>query len=190
MSEGPGAQGTEGRAHVFDVSPVVPDARPIVLEAARIYVAHTRSWFIGLLIYGSALKGGVIPGCSDIDLQLFLDDAAFTPTGGLPLELGVAIHRELAAIDPAPFQYLQCYALPPRLRAGGQSGSLGPIPGAYHLVRGRLPVPEATPAQLRERARQTLARLGPDPGGIANNLLEHGGGQGGGQVGRPDPPAA
>jgi hypothetical protein len=37
-------------------------------------------------VHGSALKGGVIAGCSDIDLQLFLTDAAFAPTGPLFLK--------------------------------------------------------------------------------------------------------
>lgn len=162
---------------MFDVSPIVPEARQIVVDAGRVYVEHTRPWFIGLLVHGSALKGGFIPGCSDIDFQLFLDEAAFGADGTLPLDVGMALHRQLARIDPAPFQYLQCYAFPPRLLPQGQKGSMGPISGAYHLLLGELPVPEATSEQVRERARRTLSELRPDPRDVANNLLEHGGGR-------------
>ncbi len=51
------------------------EARVIVEAAAAIYLRHTQPWFIGLVVHGSALKGGFIPGCSDIDFQLFLDES-------------------------------------------------------------------------------------------------------------------
>ena len=60
------------------VSGLTPEARPIAAAAAAVYMRHTRPWFIGLVAHGSAVKGGFIPGCSDVDLQLYLDDAAFT----------------------------------------------------------------------------------------------------------------
>ncbi|HTK07018.1 MAG TPA: hypothetical protein VL485_07615 [Ktedonobacteraceae bacterium] len=56
----------------FDVSPLTPIAQPIVLQAAEIYYRHLSPWLIGLLVHGSAYKGGFIPGCSDIDLKLYL----------------------------------------------------------------------------------------------------------------------
>src|SRR5438093_213282 len=96
---------------MLDVSLVTADARPVVRQAADMYMRHTRPWFVGLLIHGSALKGGVIPGCSDVDLHLYLDESAFTADGQLPLELCLSIHRDLATVDPAPFRYLQCVAL-------------------------------------------------------------------------------
>ncbi|MFQ5795285.1 MAG: hypothetical protein ACE5JP_09580 [Candidatus Bipolaricaulia bacterium] len=46
---------------MIDVSPLVPEARQTVIDAAHVYLEHTRPWFIGLLIHGSALKGGFIP---------------------------------------------------------------------------------------------------------------------------------
>jgi len=59
-----------------NVPGLTPEAKPIVQEAAAVYLKHTDPWFVGLVVYGSAVKGGFIPGCSDIDLQLYL---AFSP---------------------------------------------------------------------------------------------------------------
>ncbi|MBI4300529.1 MAG: hypothetical protein HY677_05275, partial [Chloroflexi bacterium] len=122
-----------------DLSGVTPEARPIVEAAARVYLRYLRPWFVGLIAHGSAVKGGFIPGCSDIDLQQYLEDAAFSEDGQLPFELLLALHADLARIDPAPFQYIQCYPFGSRLR----DGWVGPIPGAYRLLAGRLPFPEA-----------------------------------------------
>lgn len=61
----------------IDLSRFTPEARLIVEQAAKVYIEHTRPWFVGLIVHGSAVKGGFIPGCSDIDLHLYLDKAAF-----------------------------------------------------------------------------------------------------------------
>lgn len=162
----------------IDVSPVVPEARPIVQAAARIYFERTRPWFIGLLIHGSALKGGFIPGCSDIDFRLYLRDGAFQPNGDLRFDLSIAIQRDLSQIDPTPFQYIQCYAQPPRLTAATNTGGdIGPFPGTYQMLLGELPVPEPSADQVRERARQLLATVQPIPAHLANGLIDHGGGR-------------
>lgn len=71
----------------LDLSHVVPAAKPIVEAAARVYHRYTEQWLLGLLIHGSALKGGFIPGYSDIDLQVYLRSEAFTIYGQLPLEI-------------------------------------------------------------------------------------------------------
>lgn len=152
-----------------DVSGLVLDARPIVAAAAALYLRYTEPWFVGLLAHGSAVKGGFIPGCSDIDLQLYLDDAAFSEDGQLPFELLLALHADLARIDPAPFQYIQCYPFGSRLR----DGWVGPIPGAYRLLAGRLPFPEATADQLRASAQQALAGLRPLQEHLTGALIEH-----------------
>ena len=158
----------------IDVAGVQPEAREIVRAVAAIYARHTAPWLIGLLVHGSAYKGGFIAGCSDIDLKLYLRDEAFEgPTSRLPFEVGAAIQRELSRIDPAPFQYIQCYAERPRL----VEGQLGPIPNAYRMVLGRLPVAEATADQVRTSARRALDRLDPHPDYIARDLLQHGGGR-------------
>src|SRR6185437_1214331 len=142
---------------VVDITRLVPAAQPIAARAAAVYLEHTRPWFVGLLAHGSAYKGGYIAGCSDIDFQLYLDNAAFTSDGALPLELLTAIYRDMAQIDPAPFRYIQCYALP----CATPPGQVPPIPGAYAMLAGRLPVAEATSKQLLTSARAALARLEP-----------------------------
>ncbi len=162
----------------MDLSFLVPEAAPIVQKAANVYVKHTKPWFMGLVVHGSALKGGFIPGCSDIDFQLFLEDSAFTAQYQLPLKLGLVIHRDLAEIDPSPFRYIQCDPQSTNL----PENYVGPIPGAYQLLTGRLPVPEATHEQLQEAARRALAELIPVPSFITGELLDHGSGRLSGKI--------
>jgi hypothetical protein len=157
----------------LDLARVRPEAREIVARAARVYVAHTRQWFVGLLLHGSAFKGGSILGCSDVDFQLYLRDDAFTGDGELPLALTLALHRDLARVDPAPFNYLQCFAHGSRLPAG----QVGPIPGAYTMLAGRLPVPEATAEQILSSARTALDGLRVPPAKLTASLLDHGEGR-------------
>ncbi len=157
----------------LDLSRVVPEARPVVEAAARAYLRHTEQWLLGLLMHGSALKGGFIPGCSDIDLQVYLQSEAFTVYGQLPLEICSAIQRDLSRIDPHPFQYIQGYALSPVPRAG----YVGPIPGAYHMLTGYLPVPEASEVDLQQSARKKLATIDASIAYYCRGLLEHGSGK-------------
>ena len=156
---------------VPDVSGLVPEARPIARQVADVYLRHTAPWFTGLIVHGSAVKGGVIPNCSDIDFQLYLRDAAFSWRGQLPIELGCAIRRELEGIDLTPFRYVQCYTR----RTEPQSDRVGPIPGEYHLVAGELPLPEATAQALRRSARRALDELDAAPGFLMGKLLGPGG---------------
>ncbi|HVB20979.1 MAG TPA: hypothetical protein VNG51_03425 [Ktedonobacteraceae bacterium] len=145
----------EQDSYHLNLSPIVPEARGIVRAAAITYLQHLGQWCIGVLIHGSALKGGYIPGCSDIDFQVYLESAAFDSRGNLPLEIGINIQRDLAMIDIAPFQYIQGYALLQLKR----QGFTGPIPGAYHMITGTLPVPEATEEELQIAARKALEKL-------------------------------
>jgi hypothetical protein len=156
---------------MIDLSGLIPEARPIAGPVARVYLKHTAPWFIGLIVHGSAVKGSVIPGCSDLDFHLYLEDAAFAWQGQLPLELGFAIRRDLEGIDLAPFRYVQCY---PHTRQLPEDW-VGPIPGAYHLLAGELPVPEATAHDLRRSARRALAELDPAPDFLMGKLLGPGG---------------
>ena len=156
---------------MLDVSGLVPEARPIVQQVASVYMEHTAPWFIGLIVHGSAVKGGVIPNCSDIDFQLYLRDTAFGERGHLPLELGMSVRRDLEGIDLWPFRYVQCYARRPQ----AEPGLVGPIPGAYHLVAGELPVPEATDEDLRLSARKALDELDPSPSFLMGKLFDPGG---------------
>ncbi len=160
---------------MFDVSGLIPEAQPIALAVAQVYWRHTVPWFIGLVCFGSAVRGSVIAGASDLDFHLYLEDAAFTPQETLPLELCLAIHRDLAHINPAPFRYIDAGAE----RSFIPEHHVGPIPGAYHLIAGRLPVPEATTEQLRAQAHWALANLTPAPSFMTEGLLQHGAGRGG-----------
>jgi len=154
-----------------DVSGLVPEARSIARHVAEVYLKHTASWFTGLIAHGSAVKGGVIPNCSDIDFQLYLRDEAFSWHGQLPLELGYPIRRDLEGIRLWPFRYVQCYVR----RHGLEPGWVGPIPGAYYLVAGRLPVPEATALDLRRSARRAMEELEATPSFVMGKLLGPGG---------------
>jgi len=158
---------------MFDTSRLVPEARVIVQAAAASYLRHTQPWFIGLLVHGSALKGGFIPGCSDIDFQLFLDEHVFGGLHQLPFATCLAIQRDLAQIYPAPFRYIQGKAFSAVL----PSDHTGPVPGAYLLLAGKLPVAEATREQLLKSARSRITMLNPLPAYLAGSLLEHGKGR-------------
>lgn len=153
------------------ITRLVPAAQHAASRAAAVYIRHVEQWLVSMLVHGSAYKGGYIPGCSDIDFQLHLDPVAFTPDGTLPLSVLQDIHRDLALIDPAPFRYIQCYALPCAIPLG----QVPPIPGAYSLIAGTLPVPEATSQQLVDAARTALERLEPLPRALASELLSYGG---------------
>jgi len=156
---------------MLDVSGLLPEARPIVQQVASVYLEHTEPWFIGLIVHGSAVKGGVIPNCSDVDFQLYLRAAAFSERGHLPLELGIDVRRDLEGIDLWPFRYVQCYARKPQ----AETGLVGPIPGAYRLVAGELPVPEATDEDLRLSARKALDELDSSPSFLMGKLFGPGG---------------
>ncbi|HEY0071154.1 MAG TPA: hypothetical protein VGE04_14405 [Chloroflexia bacterium] len=162
---------------MLDVSPLVPEAQAIATAAARVYRQHTGPWFVGLLVHGSALKGGFIPGCSDIDLQLFLHNSIFDETGNIPLDVAAAIQADLAKIDPAPFQYIQCYPIPEHAQADSPEPDYLLVPGTYHVLAGSIPRPEATPEQVRTKALNYMNKLQPGDLTDANHLLEHGGGR-------------
>ena len=158
----------------FDVSGIVPEAQAIALAVARIYLKHTHRWFVGLVCFGSAVRGGVIPGASDLDFHLYLQEEAFESIDTLRLDLGLAIQADLAHIDPTPFLYID---------GGSENGTLpeghvGPIPGTYHLIAGKMPLAEATDDQLYNQARWALAQLTPLPPFVSEGLLHHGHGRG------------
>ncbi|GCE27297.1 hypothetical protein KDA_27810 [Dictyobacter alpinus] len=160
---------------MFDVTPLLPEARPVALAATQVYWKHLQASCIGILIHGSALKGGLIPGCSDLDFQLYVQAAALEKNGQLPIEQSMAIQRDLAVIDPAPFQYIQAYVKAPRETL--QEGLVGPIPGAYHLIYGRLAVPEATDEQLIQGSKRSIERIPQIIAKLSGDMLEHGGGR-------------
>jgi hypothetical protein len=164
--------------NMFDVSGLVPEAHRIAQAVADIYWKHTQPWFVGLACFGSAVRGDVIPGVSDIDFHLYLQPSIFIDADGhqniLPLEIGLAIFRDLAQVDPTPFRYIDGGAETNRL----PEGHIGPIPGNYHLLAGVLPYPEATKAQVKVLAQRELNRLQPLPSFVSDALLQYGTGRG------------
>ena len=165
---------TMAKKVTFDVSGLIPEAQTIAREVATIYWKHSHPWFVGLVCFGSAVKGGLIPGASDIDFHLNLEAAAFTATDVLRLDIALAIQADRAAINPAPFRYIDGGAETGRL----PEGHIGPIPGTYHLLAGREPIAEATAAQVQAQARWSLARITPLPAFVSEGLLQHGEGRG------------
>jgi len=157
---------------MYTLSRLTPEARPIVEAAAEIYLRHMQPWFVGLVIHGSALKGGFIPGCSDIDLLLFMDPKDFAIPAGLPLETCLALSRDLSSLDLAPFRLIQCRAF-----ATFPQGHTGLVPGAYHLLAGKMPVAEATREELYLSAQSAFESLIPVPPSLIGNLLEQGKGR-------------
>ncbi len=55
----------------------------------------------GIVLHGSAAKGGSIPGFSDIDFMVFLSPDCFDEQGALPDELAFAIQER---IGPLPWR--------------------------------------------------------------------------------------
>lgn len=152
---------------MLNLDGIQEEARPIVRRAAGVYRKHTAPWFIGLVVHGSAVKGGVIPGCSDLDMQIYLEPEALDWHGHLPLELGFAIRRDLEGMELWPFRYLQCYTFTAEM----PEDWVGPIPGTYRLVAGRLPVAEASAEQLRRSAARSLGALDAAPTYLVGKLL-------------------
>ena len=127
---------------------LLEQTQTIVQQVSDIYTHHTQQWFIGLVVHGSAVKGGFIEGWSDIDFQLYLEDAAIIENGQLPLKLCLSIHKELSKINPYPYQYIQTRVLTP---SNARYGGL--VTNTYELVKGRLLLHELTNEQLYERAQ-------------------------------------
>lgn len=157
---------------MIDVSPITDEAKPIATQVVEVFLKHTEDWLVGLLIHGSAYKGGIIPGCSDIDFQVYLNSAAFSENGRFPLRLSMAIHRDLAKIEPSPFGYIQSAAYLAPLDLENCTQTI--MPGAYHVLWGKLPVREASVGEIWKQARDTMEALEIYPFDIAQHLLEHG----------------
>jgi hypothetical protein len=139
-------------------------------QAVReIILRNIDSHFRGLIVQGSAVKGGVIPGSSDIDYVLYVDDAGLNERGTLSAAACIKIHRELSHIDVTPFRYIQFSVIAPKINR-----ILPPIPGTYRLLAGHLLEPEATNEQIIMDAVSALDRLQPEAVFDPHKLLDHG----------------
>jgi hypothetical protein len=104
----------------------------------------------GIVLHGSAVKGGGIPGYSDIDFMVFLTPEAFDGDGNLPDEAAFALQER---IGPLPWRdagvlYPQAYFYDARRLPDWWTG---PAPGAHQVLFGRLPE-AAVPTAERLRA--------------------------------------
>lgn len=157
--------------HRIDVTGIQPLARSIVERIARVYIDHLNSSLMTLVAHGSAVKGGIIPGSSDVDTVAFVRPERLTPHGELALDIALDLHRDLARIDPVPFRYLQGHVCP-----AGTAPGLTFIPGTFHVVAGAPEIPTATGEDLLAAAHHALGGL--DPGAvsarISTALLDHG----------------
>ncbi|MCX7921977.1 MAG: hypothetical protein N3B21_08200 [Clostridia bacterium] len=145
--------------------------KAIVNEVSNTYKKHTEAWFDGLIVHGSAVKGGFIPGCSDIDFKLYLRGSAFNSYGKIPIELGLKIQKDLSSICPKPFRYIQCDVK----NIDTLKNDIGLISGTYQVVSGTPQINEATNEQLIENAKKSLENLKAVPDFIIDCLVEHGG---------------
>ncbi|XEC94292.1 hypothetical protein AB6A23_23725 [Paenibacillus tarimensis] len=148
--------------HRSDVDRINKAVREIIMQ-------HVGSALIGLIVQGSAVKGGFIQGSSDIDYILYIDDTALNGAKRMPTELCIAIHKDLSAIDVTPFRYIQFSVLSP-----ATNKYLSPIPGTYRLLAGRLLTPEATNDEIYRDALKSLDILNPAESFDVHRLLDHG----------------
>lgn len=110
----------------------------------------------GIILHGSAAKGGFIPGYSDLDLQVFLTPRCFDGSGALP---DAAVFAMQERVGPLPwqesgFRYPQAYFIDPTRLPEWWAG---PAPGSYRLLHGRVPpAAEPTPEKLRASGEHWL----------------------------------
>lgn len=115
----------------------------------------------GIVLHGSVVKGGGIPGFSDIDFMVFLTAGSFDEQCLLPDDHVFAIQERIGPLPwrEAGFSYPQAYFYDARALP---SWWTGPTPGAYRVLWGRLPE-EAQPTaeHLRSQSlrflKQTLS---------------------------------
>ena len=140
--------------------------REPVRQVAAVLRERLGDALVTLAAHGSAVKGGYIAGCSDLDLAVYVRSDALAADGNLSLARAEDLYRGLSGIDPAPFRYVQLYVHPP-----GQGPGLGLIPGAYHIVWGAPEVPLADAVSLLRSAHESLGRI--DVAGYASRIGQH-----------------
>jgi predicted nucleotidyltransferase len=138
----------------WDVSGLQPEARDIAGSIVEICTDELGADLLTLLFHGSAVKGGILKGSSDIDFVMIMQTNTLTDGNELPLDHAIALYRRLATINLGSFRYLQGYACT-RDRPPG----VGFIPDAYAVAFGSHDVPHATDQQLLDGAAKALAKL-------------------------------
>lgn len=146
-------------------------AEQVSENVVHVLLTHLHHFCKCILIHGSAYKGGVIPHCSDIDFQIYLTEEAFDDGGSLPIETVLALHSDLARVNPDPFSYVQIRAI----RATDPTVRI--LPGTYKVLWGKLTNREATAEEIRLSAKEKLENLALPPFAVAERLLDHGDGK-------------
>ncbi|MCZ6679563.1 MAG: hypothetical protein O7E52_20215 [Candidatus Poribacteria bacterium] len=142
--------------------------RKSMLEAYRHTIAELREAFVevcktvfgeslvSILTKGSTVKGGFIPGLSDVDLHVYLKDDAFIYSDFLKLELGLSLQEKMYELirnydlGGGPIQVI-C------LPVSHQRDWVGPLPETYILLYGdACPDPPPTAEEMLKQDLDSL----------------------------------
>lgn len=141
----------------------------------RDFVEACRSVFgeslVAIIIKGSAVKGGFIPGLSDVDLHIYLKDDAFAYSDFLKLELGLSLQEKMDELireydfGGGPVQVIMINVSKPRDWSA-------PLPGTYIVLYGNeCPEPPPSAEAMLEYDRTNLQN--PQYGyGLVNSLVD------------------
>ena len=142
------------------------------VEACRVVFGES---LVAIINKGSTVKGGFIPGLSDVDLHVYLKDDVFVYNDFLRLELGLSLQNKMDKLicrydfGGGPVQVIMMNVSKPRDWSG-------PLPGTYVLLYGdECPEPPPTSGKMLEHDRAGL--LNPHYGyGLVNSLVDKGNG--------------
>ncbi|MBI1929799.1 hypothetical protein HYR99_36810, partial [Candidatus Poribacteria bacterium] len=111
----------------------------VIAELRGAFVEVCKSVFgeclVAIIAKGSTVKGGFIPGLSDVDLHVYLTDDAFIYSDFLKLELGLSLQAKMDEllrkydVGGGPIQVICLPVSKPR-------DWLGPLPGTYIVLYG------------------------------------------------------
>ena len=126
---------------------------------------------VAIITKGSTVRGGFIPGLSDVDLHVYLKDDAFVYSDFLKLELGLSLQEKMDGLirkydfGGGPVQVIMISVSQPRDWSG-------PLPGSYLLLYGdECPDPTPTAEGILERDIANLRN--PHYGyGLVNSLVD------------------
>ena len=139
----------------------MPEEYKSAVEALRKeFVEACKSVFgdnlVAIINKGSTVKGGFIPGLSDVDLHVYLKDAAFAYNDFLKLELGLSMQEKIDEMirkydfGGGPIQVIMLNVSKPRDWSA-------PLPGTYLVLYGDgCPEEPSTAESMLEQDRESL----------------------------------
>ncbi|MEK7397555.1 MAG: nucleotidyltransferase domain-containing protein [Candidatus Poribacteria bacterium] len=111
---------------------------------------------VAIVNKGSSVKGGFIPGLSDVDLHVYLKEEAFTYSDLIKLELGLSFQEKMDKlihkydVGDGPIQVIF-------LNVDNPKRWSGPLPGTYLILYGdSCPEPEPHAEEMLEMDRLCL----------------------------------